>query len=168
MLLRIADWSFDVDITRSMEYYAAEAAEHCTCGYCRNFYAAVDAHYPDLREFFALFGVDIEAPYEQMPFDVHDGIVYDSVYPVYGSILKNGKEPFWINDVSIQPLPIDSRFEADFATEHCFLLEVNTVNLPWVLPEPMENTISPANEQSFLDKMMDRLLTKAMDNEIKS
>ena len=53
MILQIDDWKFDIDMERTMEYSAKEAAEHCDCAYCRNFYAAVDEHCSDLRPFLA-------------------------------------------------------------------------------------------------------------------
>ena len=37
MILKIDDWEFDIDLERTMAYSAAEAADHCTCAYCRNF-----------------------------------------------------------------------------------------------------------------------------------
>ena len=51
MVLKIDDWVFDVDITATMEYSTREAAAHCDCAYCRNFYAAVDDTYPQIRRF---------------------------------------------------------------------------------------------------------------------
>ena len=49
MRLQLADWVFEIHMDATMQYSAAEAAEHCDCAYCRNFYAALDARYPDLR-----------------------------------------------------------------------------------------------------------------------
>ena len=70
MRLQLADWVFEIHMDATMQYSAAEAAEHCDCAYCRNFYAALDARYPDLRGILGQFGADAEAPEELMPFDL--------------------------------------------------------------------------------------------------
>ena len=59
MIIKIDAWKFDVDLNATMAYSAQEAMDHCTCGYCRNFYASVDIVYPNLRPFLAEFGVHI-------------------------------------------------------------------------------------------------------------
>ena len=96
MIIEIDGWKFDVDITATMEYSANEAAEHCDCGYCRNFYASIDREYPDLRPFLTQFGVDIEAPDELLPYDFPGEMDYDGYYAVCGWILTAGKEPIRI------------------------------------------------------------------------
>ena len=42
MEISVGDWLFDVNLPLNMEISAAQAKDHCMCGYCRNFYAAVD------------------------------------------------------------------------------------------------------------------------------
>lgn len=170
MRLKIADWEFDIDMERTMAYSAAEAAEHCDCAYCRNFYEVVDTDYPELRPFLAQFGLDIEAPDELMPYDVADDMHYDGVYMVSGRILQKGQKPLLDHGC----LTIEAReYEDGLLINHncpepCFALDVGTVILPWVLDEPMKDTISPANEPSFLKKMWDRLLGKAKKSDIES
>ena len=164
----IADWEFEIDLTRTMEYSAAEAAEHCTCAYCRNFYAAIDRHYPDLRPFLAHFGVNIEAPDEQMPYDIHGGMVYDSIYLVYGQICKRGKTPIFVNDAQIQAYADQTDAGDSIFADASFVLDVGSVVLPWVLDEPMEETLSTANDPAFLQKMQDRLLEKQQTSNFES
>lgn len=172
MILPIDDWEFDIDMERTIEYSAAEAAEHCTCAYCRNFYAAVDEHYPNLRPFLAQFGIDIEAPDEQMPYDVQGEMYYDSVYMVCGRIVKTGSALIGADGVHVNPVPGSGPSEAIQINhnwpEPCFALDVHTVVVPWVLDEPMEETLSPANESSFLKKMWEKLLGKVRTNHIRS
>ena len=166
MILRIEDWEFEVDIARTMEYSAAEAAEHCTCAYCRNFYAAVDTDYPELRSFLTRFGIDIEAPDELMPYDIGEDMHYDGVYMVCGSILQAGKKPI----LDCGCLTVEAReYDKGLQIPHnCpqpfFALDVGTIILPWILDEPMSETLSPANEPSFLKKMWDRLLRRMRKN----
>lgn len=160
MILQIDDWKFDIDMARTMEYSAAEAAEHCDCAYCRNFYAAVDGKYPDLRPFLAQFGLNIEAPEEMCPF-AGERILYDPTYKVYGSILQSGSYEMQAGLVNIV-----ARTSAD--VDDYFLLDCYEVFLPWVLDEPFEDVISPANEPSFLKKMWDKLLSKLQKGNITS
>ena len=160
MILRIGDWKFDVDTVRTMAYSAAETAEHCTCAYCRNFYTAVDTDYPELRPFLAQFGINVEAPDELMPYDIGNDMHYDGIYMVCGTILQTGPKP--ILDCGF--LTVEAReYDDSMHINHTcpqphFVLDVGTVILPWVLDEPREETLSPANEPSFLKKMWTRMI----------
>ena len=161
MILQIGDWKFEIDMERTMAYSAAEAAEHCDCAYCRNFYTAVDEAYPGLRPFLAQFGIDIEAPEEMMPYDFQNDMFYDGCYAVCGRILQIGKSPFIVADAQILPHRYNDLHIESGCKEPCFFLNVSGIILPWVLNEPMEDVVSPANEPSFLKKMWDRLLGRA-------
>ena len=164
MIIEIDGWKFDVDITATMEYSAKEAAEHCDCGYCRNFYASVDREYPDLRPFLTQFGVDIEAPDELLPYDFPGEMDYDGYYAVCGWILTAGKEPIRIGNAEIRPERCNDLHLNSGCPEPRFFLNLTGITLPWVLDEPMEDVISPANEPSFLKKMWDRLLGGSKKN----
>ena len=160
MILQIDDWQFDIDMERTMEYSAAEAAEHCDCAYCRNFYASVDDGYPELRPFLAQFGIDMEAPEEMCPF-AEESILYDPTYKVYGKILRFGSL-----EMSCGPVNLVARASED--AEGCFLLDCYEVFLPWILEEPFAEVVSTANEPSFLKKMWDRLLGRAKNSDLTS
>lgn len=160
MLLQIDDWKFDIDMEATMAYSAKEAADHCTCAYCRNFYAAVDSTYPHLRSFLAQFGLDIEAPDEMYPI-VDGNVCYDPVYAVYGKILKSGSYEMAAGLVNIVARPAEDRND-------CFMLECYEVFLPWILDEPIEDVISPANEPTMLEKLWDKLLGKAKKSDFES
>lgn len=172
MILKNGDWVFDIDLERTMAYSAAEVMDHCDCAYCRNFYAAVDAHYPNLRPFLGQFGIDIEAPDEQMPYDIDGKMCYDSVYMVCGKVISEGKGPICIDGLLIEPI-VGCEMEKTIHINHgCpnpnFALDVSTVILPWVLDEPLQETVSPANLPSFLNKMWQRLLKKAGKSDLSS
>lgn len=164
MILAIDDWRFDVDIAATMEYSAKEAAEHCDCAYCRNFYAAVDSAYPELRPFLAQFGVDIEAPEELMPYDLPDEMVYDGFYAVCGRIIQKGMSRIRIGNVEIRPDRYSDLHINSGCQEPYFFLNTSGIVLPWVLDEPMEDVVSPANDPSFLRKMWNRLLGRSKKN----
>lgn len=165
MILQIDDWKFDVDIDRTMAYSAAEAAEHCDCAYCRNFYAAIDGSFPKLRPFLAQFGLNIEAPDELMPFTATNMMV---LYAVSGSILQYGKSPIMACDVRIEPEPWDVLVIPTECPKPNFVLSVGAFDLPWVLDEPLveEEIVSPANEPPFLQKMWNKLLGRAIKTDI--
>ena len=167
MILKIADWEFDVDLERTMAYSAAEAAEHCDCAYCRNFYAAIDFDCPALRSFMAQFGVDIEAPDELMPYDllpapegIENRVFYAGKYVVFGRITKPGKTRFALGACDLWPME-DTEFSFD--APH-FVIALEESEIRWVLDEPFAEVVSPANEPSFLKKMWDRLLAKMKPN----
>lgn len=166
MILQIDDWKFDIDMAATMEYSSVELAEHCDCAYCRNFYATVDVTFPKLRPFLALFGVEIQAPEELMPFDLPDGMSYDASYAVAGRILSRGKGLLFLDGIYIAP-------EVDPQIEHsklypCFYLTIDDLVLPWVLDESMEEVVSPANFPAFLKRMWDKLLRKQPKSQQKS
>lgn len=152
MILRIADWEFDIDLVRTMEYSTAEAAAHCDCPYCRNFYETVDYKHTKLRSFLGQFGLDIEALEEMFPVFVGtDSVDYLPVYIVYGTITKYGQHPLDVDQCRVL-----ARSEA--GSDAYFELECAGISLPWVLDEPIDEVRSPANEPSFLQKVWARLL----------
>ena len=162
MILKIDDWEFDIDLERTMAYSAAEAAEHCDCAYCRNFYAVIDEKHPKLRPFLAQFGLDVEAPEEMFaPSVLDDSLDYMPIYIVYGKILKAGHYEMEAGLCNIVA-------NCDDQTRDYFELNCYEITLPWVLDEPIEEVLSPANEPSFLKKMWDRLLGRAPKNNIES
>ena len=172
MILQLDDWKFDIDMARTMEYSAAEAAEHCDCAYCRNFYAAVDQYYPEFRAFMAQFGLDIEAPDELMPFDFEGEMYYDGAYMVCGRILQAGQAPLEVSGIRICATVDDGSGEMirfnHSCPAPCFALDISSIILPWVLDEPISETVSPANFPSFLKKMWNHLLEKFSKDKIQS
>lgn len=160
MILSMDEWIFDIDLQETIRYSEQESKDHCTCAYCRNFYEGIDHFYPNLRGFLDQFGVSIEAPEQQFPYDFLREMYYDSIYAVCGTILQKGSCPLELDSVIIQPLSADEE-GPHVSLYPYFYLDVSTVKLPWLLDEPLQDTISPANDALFLDKMQARLLEKA-------
>ena len=155
MLIALTDWQLDVDIERTMELSVSQGKEHCTCGYCRNFYATLDQQYPTIRPFLARFGLEAEAPDELCPYEP---TIYEATYVVQGSILHVGAQRLCIDNI---PLRISSSEQSDIYTEHpkpYFTVSIGLMELPWSLDEPMDQVISPANEAEFLNRMQTKLL----------
>lgn len=142
MLLKIEDWEFEVAAEQTAAHSAAILKEHCTCGYCENYYRSAPVTYPALAGFLKQFSLELEAPSELYPFEP---TLYLLGYRVYGSIRRFGREPMMVEGtVPVMPRPVDAG---------CFMLEVGEMELPWVLPENPEDVLSPANEPEFLENM---------------
>lgn len=148
MILKIDDWLFDIDPEKTKEHSSFAFQTHCTCGYCANYYRAVDAAYPGLRPFLERFFVEIQGPSEMYPFEPMLCLIG---YKVNGKILEFGREPMMVNGVPVMPVPLDGQR---------FLLEVGELPLPWVLEEDMDEVISPANEPEFLENMYRKMLRR--------
>ena len=128
MIITIDGWIFQVDMTATMDHSAEEAAEHCLCESCRNFYAAIDIHYPQLRSVLAQFGLDVEAPDVMTPPDaISDPMDYDPSYFVYGQILQMGERPMAAGSAYLLAEPMDNMMNG----RPYFRLDVYNVTLPW-------------------------------------
>lgn len=165
MIIHLGDWELDADVETNMHYSSVQAQDNCRCAYCRNFYATVDNVCPSLRSFLLQFGVDINGPDEICPFEP---TIYEAVYIVNGQILKKGS---WQISVDGIPVQIKSMEESDMDTVRpapYFTLTVGLVELPWVMDEPMEEVISPANEEAYMERMWKKLLVRLSDEGIQS
>ena len=152
MILEIDGWKFQVFPIATRKYYAKEYSEHCSCAYCRNFYEAVDAKYPELRGFLDRFGVHIEAPDEMISFKP---TLCANYYSVCGEILEQGDDPIVLDGISVEPMTLEEAM-VDTDLDPCFFLYVSTMDLPWVLDEPMETAVSPAKEQDAISRLLRR------------
>ena len=150
MILRIDDWTFDIDQTTTMAYSAQEASDHCTCDYCLNFYATIDRAYPDLRSFLTRFGVDIEAPDELMAIEPTRFL---GAYAVSGRIVQFGACPIRVDGLSVLPEREDDADVDSSCPMPYFILRIGMITVPWVLDVPQQEVVSPANDPSFLEKM---------------
>lgn len=168
MILEMNDWIFDIDLKKTMKRYAQEAADHCDCAYCRNFYEAMYIYMPQLSPFLAQFGVHAEAPDMLCPYDVNkDKMWYEGEYVVFGSIIQVGKHSLRCDEAELFRIDVATDDEYDLPQPY-FVLSLNSAELPWILEEPMEEVVSPANDPSFLDLMWERLLKKAPESELNS
>ena len=148
MVLEIDDWVFRIDVERTMEHSAFVSEEHCTCGYCENYYRAVTVAYPSVKCFLSQFGVRIDGPSEMYPIEP---TLYLAGYRVFGEIVTFGKGPIMVDGVPVTAEPVD---------EVHFMLEIGEMSLPWVLAEDPNEVVSPANEPEFLEKMYRKLLLR--------
>ena len=162
MRLQVADWVFEVDIPATMDYSAGIWEDHCTCGYCRNFYETMDEAYPQLKPFLREFGMNSLTPEEMSPIEPTLCMVS---YCISGRIVKNGIYPIDIDGVvlSVSTHEENPLYHPPFGKPF-FVFTTGLLDLPWVLDEDMDEVISPANEPEYLQRMMNRLLENT-DNE---
>lgn len=163
MILEIADWIFDVEIPATMAYSAGIWEDHCTCGYCRNFYETLDGAYPSLKPFLEQFGMNSLTPEEMSPIEPTLCMIS---YCISGTVLKRGIYPLDTGEVvfSFSTDAENPLYEPLFGKPF-FVLTSGLLELPWVLPEDMDEVISPANEPEYMERMMKRLLENT-DTEI--
>ena len=165
MLVSIHNWQFDVDVPLNMEISSAQAADHCMCGYCRNFYAAVDKKYPSMRAFLAQFGTDIEGPDELSPFEP---TIYEASYIINGTVPKSSHEMFSVDGIPVRVVPSAKADMDTVRPEPYFVLVIGLLELPWVLEEDPRDVVSPANEEAYLQRMEKKLLDRLATENLRS
>ena len=156
MLIRVADWLFDVEISKTMDYSAKVWEDHCECGYCRNFYETLNDAYPQLSGFLKQFGMNSLTPEEMSPLEPTLCIVS---YCISGRILQKGIFPVDFGGVvlSVSEDHENPLYEPPFGKPF-FVLTTGLLELPWALDEDMNEVISPANEPEYLQRMVNRYL----------
>lgn len=143
LILKLGDWKFRVDVEATDERTRRYSYEHCQCGYCKNFYDAIDIACPQLRSAIENFGINLEGPCELMPFEP---TLMLACYRVDGQILQWGKAQLSVQGVSILP---------EAGDEKTFLLWVGEIRLPWLQKESAEDVVSPANLPEFMERMQE-------------
>lgn len=148
MVLQVGDWIFQIELEKTKEHSSFVSSEHCTCGFCENYYRSVNLAYPGLKPFLVRFGVQVDGPSELYPIDRS---LYLAGYRVFGKILQFGIGPMMVDGVPVT---------AELVDDVHFMLEVGEMPLPWVLGQDWDDVISPANEPEFLDRMYRKLLRR--------
>lgn len=148
MILELADWRFDVDVSATQKHTKHNSLDHCDCGYCRNYYEATPLTYPELVSFLEIFGIDFHGPSEVMPFEPTYVL---SCYRVQGRILQFGTSELMAGSVSVS---------VEVADDSSFFLWAGEMALPWLQEEAPEEVISPANLPEFLDRMEEMWLLR--------
>ncbi len=159
MIFSVDDWILQVDVEKTLQYSRRILSDHCQCGYCRNYYSAIDSVHPQLRPFLQRFGSHVETPDELMPFEP---TVYEATYCICGSVLQYGAAPMVVGKLTVTVAE-----DLDFVTEcpqPCFGLITSVTELPWVLDEDMDEVVSPANEPEYMQRMWNKLLQQAPDD----
>ncbi len=155
MILEQDGWRLRIYEVATRRYSTREAADHCACGWCRNFYAAVDQTYPDLRHFLAKLGAHVEAPEEMIAFSPTLCTAY---YAVCGEILERGQGSLQVGNLALWPQTETEAMVRTECPEPVIFLCTDCMTLPWVLREPMEDADSPAKGSNPIFRLLSRYI----------
>ncbi len=148
MIFTIDDWVFDVDTEATLAHTTKNSLDHCTCGYCKNYYEAVEQTHPELIDFLSQFGVNIQGPSELMPFEP---TLILACYRVCGKIINWGHTQITAGRV---PITVET------GENGTFCLWVGEMLLPWLQEEDMFDVVSPANLPEFIERMNEILFQR--------
>lgn len=143
MIFDMADWRIKVDVEATRRHTEANAADHCECAYCNNYYETLQPAYPGLCTALTRLGIDPMGPSELMPFTP---TLYLACYRVQGSILRWGQRELAADGV---PIVLEA------GDDGTFFLWAGEMALPWIQQEPADEVLSPANLPEFLERMQD-------------
>ena len=165
MIFTFEDWVLEIDLESTQKYTQHLLAEHCECGYCRNFYCVIESTYPGFRSFLNQFGADAEAPVDFLPVEPTLCVVS---YAVSGKILKHGSQSIHVGNCVFT---IEQMEQLDYelkCPKPYFVFTSQFLELPWILDEDMDEVVSPANEPECLERMWKKLLLEAPETSYKS
>ena len=115
-----------MDIIKTANYYKTLSKDDlCSCDYCRTYYKNVKAAYPELSDYLAGMGVDIEKPLETMPYEPYEGTYeYAAQYIVMGNASGFSSED--VNGVQIY---IEKLHPMTGIDEEHFVIEIYPIRL---------------------------------------
>jgi len=140
MRIRIGDAVFDLDRTKTEQYYHAAPLYACDCCCCRNFIIAASHVPPSVRGFLQVLGVQIERISRVNVLEKSGGLfLYECICPLEGR--KDFYETYeYCAPESIQAFLLEdpSLFypRPDLVMPMCLELHF-LVELPWMLPESL-------------------------------
>lgn len=120
-----------MDIIKTENYYRTlDNDSLCSCDYCRNYYKEVKAAYPELSDYLAGMGVDIEKPFEAMPLDPYEETIeyIAAQYIVMGNAADFKSEDIYEVHIGIA----DSHPMTDIDEEH-YVIEISPIRLKWTI-----------------------------------
>ena len=118
-----------MDIEKTKQYYDQLTEDDlCSCAYCRNYVKEIRAAYPELADYMAKLGADIEKPFEVIPVGPAGGIMFYSgaQYVLMGS--AGGFEEASIGEAEIAVT--DGHPMTDIKEDH-FVIEISPIYLRW-------------------------------------
>jgi hypothetical protein len=120
-----------MDKIKTENYYRALNNENlCSCNYCRNYYKEVKETYPELSDYLARMGIDIEKPLETMPLEPFEGsIEYIAVQYIAMGNATNFKNE---NIEGVHICIADSHPTTDIDEEH-YVIEIYPLRLNWTV-----------------------------------
>lgn len=120
-----------MDKINTENYYKALNNENLRfCDYCRNYYKEAKETYPELSDYLARMGIDIEKPLETMPLEPYEGAIeYIAVqYIALGNVSSFKSE----NVEGVHICIADSHPATDIDEEH-YVIEIYPLRLKWTV-----------------------------------
>ncbi len=117
----------NIDIEKTQKYYSHLLPESlCDCAYCRNYYAQIKSAYPEISDYLANWGIDIEKPYETSPLEPENGNLVYCVcqYIAFGTCADS--YTYKIGDVEFRKA---SSYPSTGIQEEHFVLEFSPIQL---------------------------------------
>lgn len=111
---------------KTIEYYKNDALrDHCTCSKCEIYYKEIKQRYPELAEYLAELGADIERPFEAPSFGMSDTHNYEQYYAWY--IIIGECDDNYARKLGNLTIHKASHYPGTNVTEQHFVLEVNNI-----------------------------------------
>ncbi len=156
MIVQIDDWRFRIFDVATRKHTAALRSERCECSWCRNYYGAVEAVYPELQPLLARFHTNVGAPEELMNFDATTCAAY---YTASGSVVQQGSGPIHRGSTVLHIETLEQSLVDTDCPGPVLCLYVECMKLPWILPEPVESSDSPARGRNWVQRLLSRYMT---------
>lgn len=148
MITKVACWEVECDVDKTSALYAEFDGPSCRCGYCRNFWTAMDSAFPqDFRLLASRLGIDVAKPTEVWQYYRESSGLhyYGGLFHFSGQIVFDPRKP----STPGSPTEFErlvSGFELTlgqkgFLIPECFkghqLVHLDfATHVPWVLDEP--------------------------------
>ena len=120
-----------MSVEKTRQYYERLTdADICNCVYCQNYIKEIKNAYPDLAAFLEQLGVDIEKPFETIPVEPIDGMMF---YSGVQYVILGTADRFKETSIgSVRVFVADSHPMTDITEDH-FVIEVAPIYLKWTM-----------------------------------
>ena len=113
-----------IDKKKTINFYK-DYSDVCDCDHCKNYIYYVSDKYPKIKKYLETLGIDIKKPFELMPLDYDDLIMYfECQYIVFGKCEKDFYKK--IDDIEI--FKTDNHPYTNIKDEH-FVISFGTIAL---------------------------------------
>jgi hypothetical protein len=122
----------NANIERTRTYYKSLTPEDlCDCNYCKNYVQQIRAAYPEVADYLASLGVEIEKPLETSPFEPDENgiLMYSPDYVVFGTCPDTYRHQIGEVELSFSSSHPDTGIKEDH-----FVLTLGPIHLKMLLP----------------------------------
>ena len=118
-----------MDTEKTRQYYdQLTEADICNCAYCQNYIKEIKAAYPGLAVYLDQLGVDIEKPFETIPVEPANGMMF---YSGVQYVIMGTADRFKETEIgSVHVFIAKSHPMTDLKENH-FVIEIAPIYLKW-------------------------------------